>query len=96
MPDDLKSIISSRLNSRSFVYTISTVEVVEETTFAAAPLSLPTSNSPWTVLVRSVDLLIRLNLGRFGSPVVEDSNTARTRTPSGTFKDISSSWTLVP
>ena len=80
----------------SFVYTISTVEVVEETTLADAPLMLPISTSPWTVFVKSADLLMRLNLGRFGFPVVEDSNIARTRTPSGTFKDISSSWTLVP
>ena len=62
-------------------------------------LSEPTKVSP---IKRSpvfpVELLIevKVTLGKAGLSVSLDSNTACTLRTSGTFNEISSSWTLVP
>ena len=69
---------------------------VFDTTLAVAPLSSPTTSSPWIALVNDVDLFINVIFGKDGLLVVFDSNIAWTLKTSGTFKDISSSWTLVP
>ena len=64
-----------------------------------ALLSFPLNDSPINkspVLAFGLLILVNDNLGNKGALVFLDSNIPYTLVTSGVFKEISSSWTLVP
>ena len=84
------------MNWFPFKYTKSTVFAVLLTIWPIARLSLPIIFSPIIESVFNVDPETNVSLSKTGVSVSLDSYIATIFTTSGTFKDISSSSTLIP
>ena len=98
IPDSLNAICSSNSNVLSFSYTKSNcVPLTILTTLATAPEEDPINVSPIIALFVNVSLWDETTIeGKSGFAVSFDSNIPKISRASGTFKEIVSSWTLVP
>ena len=99
-PDSLNKIFSPSVKETPFKVAYSTVsEFGFSKQTAIAPLDCPTISSPITtsdVVADEDEIFCKINDGAEGSAIFEDSNIAYIFVTSGTFKQISSSCTLVP